>query len=374
MKKKICFISSSRADFGIMRNLIRSVKNQKKFVVSLVLTGSHLSKKFGFTKNEVNKYFKGKRYFIKTSDKIDKNKDILNISSKILKDINLILVKNKFDLCILLGDRYEVFQLCFAFFNYKVPILHIGGGDITIGSQDNIYRNLISLMSSYHFVTNKGSQKNLKKIGISNSNIFNFGHLALDNLSKEKYLSKKELTNKYGLDFSKKNFLVTFHPETDKQIDPAIKYLKRLIKIIKDIKDVNFIFTSSNFDLGGLKINNLSKKVSKKTSNFFYVSSFGQKDLFSLYKNINGVIGNSSSGILEAPSFNIPSLNIGSRQKGRVSSRSVIHSNGNYKDLYKNLNKILRINFKDKKIKNIYQKDNSLKKFLKKIKKISNTL
>ena len=153
------FYSSSRADFGIMRNLISSVNNQKKFVVSLVLTGSHLSKKFGFTKNEVNKYFKGKRYFIKTSDKIEKNKDILNISSKILKDINLILVKNKFDLCILLGDRYEVFQLCFAFFNYKVPILHIGGGDITIGSQDNIYRNLISLMSSYHFVTNSGSQK-----------------------------------------------------------------------------------------------------------------------------------------------------------------------------------------------------------------------
>ena len=285
MKKKICFISSSRADFGIMRNLIRSVKNQKKFVVSLVLTGSHLSKKFGFTKNEVNKYFKGKRYFIKTSDKIDKNKDILNISSKILKDINLILVKNKFDLCILLGDRYEVFQLCFAFFNYKVPILHIGGGDITIGSQDNIYRNLISLMSSYHFVTNKGSQKNLKKIGISNSNVFNFGHLALDNLSKEKYLSKKELTNKYGLDFSKKNFLVTFHPETDKQIDPAIKYLKRLIKIIKGIKDVNFIFTSSNFDLGGLKINNLSKKVSKKLQIFFMFHPLVKK-IFFLYTKI----------------------------------------------------------------------------------------
>lgn len=374
MKKKICFISSSRADFGIMRNLINSVNNQKNFIVSLALTGSHLSKNFGLTKNEVNKYFTGKKYFIKTSDKIDKNKDILSISSKILKDINYILAKDKFDLCILLGDRYEVFQICFAFFNYKVPILHIGGGDITVGSQDNIYRNLISLMSSYHFVTNKGSQKNLKKMGISSSKIFNFGHLALDNLSKEKYLSKKKLNNKYGIDFSKKNFLVTFHPETDKKIDPAITYLKRLIKIVKDIKDINFIFTSSNFDLGGLKINNLAKKACKKNSNFLYVPSFGQKDLFSLYKNLNGVIGNSSSGILEAPSFNIPSLNIGLRQKGRVFSRSIIDSNGSYNDLYKNLNIILKINFKDKKIKNIYQKDNSLKNFLNKIKKISNFL
>jgi UDP-hydrolysing UDP-N-acetyl-D-glucosamine 2-epimerase len=374
MKKKICFISSSRADFGIMRNLISLVNNQKYFDVSLILTGSHLSKKFGLTKNEVSKYFIGKKYFIKTSDKINKNKDILNISSKILKDINLILAKNKFDLCILLGDRYEVFQICFALFNYKVPILHIGGGDITIGSQDNVYRNSISLMSSYHFVTNKGSQTNLKKIGISGSKIFNFGHLALDNLSEEKYLSKKELSNKYGLDFSKKNFLVTFHPETDKKIDPAIIYLKRLIIIAKGLKDVNFIFTSSNFDLGGVKINNLAKKVCKTTSNFFYVSSFGQKDLFSLYKHLNGVIGNSSSGIFEAPSFNIPTLNIGSRQKGRIYSRSIINSNGYYSDLYKKLYKILKINFKNTKIINVYKKDKTLKNFLNKIKKISNIL
>ena len=104
----------------------------------------------------------------------------------------------------------KFFKFVSHFFNYKVPILHIGGGDITIGSQDNIYRNLISLMSSYHFVTNSGSQKNLKKIGISNSKIFNFGHLALDNLSEEKYLSKKKLTNKYGLDFSKKKLFSNF--------------------------------------------------------------------------------------------------------------------------------------------------------------------
>ena len=166
--------------------------------------------------------------------------------------------------------------------------------------------------------------------------------------------------------------MVTFHPETDKKIDPSIIYLRRFIKIACRMKDVNFIFTSSNFDLGGFKINNLIKRACKKNLNFFYIPSFGQKNLFSLYKNLNGVIGNSSSGILEVPSFNIPTLNIGLRQEGRLCSRSIINSNGSYTDLNKKLYKILSINLKNKKITNIYQKKNTLKNIFNKIKKIVN--
>ena len=192
MKSKVCFISSSRADFGIMSNLIKEINNDKNILNTLILTGSHLSKNFGNTSNEIKKYYSGKVIKIKMSDKILKNQDLLNASSDLLKKIGAILKKNKFDLCILLGDRYEVLQICYSFFVNKIPILHISGGDTTIGSQDNTFRNLISLMSNYHFVTNKYAKDKLKKIGISSSNIFNFGHLSLNNHASFKNLTKKD--------------------------------------------------------------------------------------------------------------------------------------------------------------------------------------
>ncbi len=372
MRKKICFISSSRADFGIMRNLIKAAHNKKNFFCSLIITGSHLSKNFGYTSNEIKEYYSGKIYKIKTKDKIYNNKDLLDVSSNILKKVSLLLKKNKFDLCILLGDRYEILQLSYAFFINKIPVLHISGGDVTVGSQDNVFRNMISLMSSYHFVTNKYSKGELKKIGIEKSKIFNLGHLSLDNLKNLKFLSKKKLSTKYKLDFKKKNFFVSIHPETSKKKDYSLNYIKNLIKIAKRMKEVSFIFSSSNFDVGGMMINDLLANCSRKISNINYVASFGQKDLFSLYKQVDGFIGNSSSGIIEFPSFKKTTINIGNRQKGRFYSPSIIQSNGSFGDLEKKIKKVIKTKIYRNNFHNIYQKKNTLNNYLQKLKLILN--
>ena len=360
-KKKILFISGSRAEYGLLKNLIKSLKKEKKIYVRLIVTGSHLLKKFGKTINEINKdkikFIKKIKIYSKTNNP----KDISMSSIKIINGLSNIFAKNKMDLLVVLGDRYEIFLSCFVATLFKVPIAHICGGEETIGSYDNQFRHAITKMSHIHFVTNNFYKKKVIRMGENKENIFNVGSLAFSNYDKLEFKNKFELEKKYKIKFRKENFLVTVHPET-LDTRPFEEKLKIIFNVFKKFQNFSFIFTAANSDQGGNEINKMIKIFIKNSNNTYFINSFGQEDYFSMIEVVTGLIGNSSSGIIEAPYFKKGSINLGKRQSGRITSKSVLNIDYNKKDLKRKILKITSNKFQSN-IKNIlspYYKKNTI--------------
>jgi GDP/UDP-N,N'-diacetylbacillosamine 2-epimerase (hydrolysing) len=371
-KKNIFLITSSRADYGIFKELILSLQKIKKINFDLIITGSHFSRKSGFSFNEIEKDNVKKFKKIKIPDKNSKPVDIIKVSLRLIEKISVLFKKNKLDYIIVLGDRFEIFLICYVATIFSVKIIHISGGDITKGSDDDKFRFSISKMSNFHFVTNEKSEKELLKINIKENCIFNFGNLSLNNIKNFVPAKKRLIENKFKIKFNKKNFLVTFHPSSSHSFLKNINDFKILLRVLRKIKNTSFIFTSANLDLGGDQINNLIKDFVKKNENAFFIKSFGRYFYFSTLKYIDCVIGNSSSGLTEVPSFGIGTLNIGDRQQGRLSNKSIINVNATEIDIYKGI-KFISSNFfkKNNKLqKNIYEKKDILKNYVEELKKI----
>lgn len=360
-KKKILFISGSRAEYGLLKDLIKSLKKEKKIYVSLIVTGSHLLKKFGKTINEINKDKIKVFRKIKIYSKTNNPKDISISSIKIINGLSNIFAKNKMDLLVVLGDRYEIFLSCYVATLFKVPIAHICGGEETIGSYDNQFRHAITKMSHIHFVTNNFYKKKVIRMGENKENIFNVGSLAFSNYDKLEFKNKFELEKKYKIKFRKENFLVTIHPET-LDTRPFEEKLKIIFNVFKKFQNFSFIFTAANSDQGGNEINKMIKIFIKNSNNTYFINSFGQEDYFSMIKVVSGLIGNSSSGIIEAPYFKKGSINLGKRQSGRISSRSVLNIDYNKKDLKREILTITSKKFQSniKKILSPYYKKNTI--------------
>ena len=361
-KKNFCVVTSSRAEFGILRNLLLELKNNSSIAMKLIVTGSHLSKKHGFTIKEIVKSNLKIYKKITTIYRNDEPDDISKSASIILKKLSNIFSYLKPDLLIVLGDRYEILIATFVATLHKIPIAHISGGEITEGSYDNQFRHSISKMSFLHFVSNDIYKKNLILMGENSKNIFNFGSISLDNLKKEAFISKEKIEKKFDIKFGKTNFLVTYHPETLSEKSSKLHF-REILKAISKFKKYNFIFTSSNSDEGGNIINSMIVKYAKRRKNTFYVKSFGQKYYFSVLKNVDGVIGNSSSGIAEAPSFKIWTINVGDRQKGRIRCQSIIDCPSEYKKICNSIKQIVGKKFKKKisKVINPLEKKNTIK-------------
>jgi GDP/UDP-N,N'-diacetylbacillosamine 2-epimerase (hydrolysing) len=371
-KKKYCILSSSRADFGILSNFIKKFSKKKNIKVDLILTGTHFSKKFGETKNEVYENDIKDFYELKISNKNKSAKDLSYSSSVLLNKLSKKFKKEKYNNLIILGDRFEIFIAAYVATLYKVPIVHLSGGDETQAAYDNQFRHAITKLSHLHFPTNEISKNRIIKMGEDPKYVFNFGSLALENIHKLKKIRKQLIEKEFGFKLKKFFFLVTFHPETLGFEDK--KNFKSLLSAISTFKDLQFIFTSSNTDEGGDSINKMIRNFSKNKENIFFVKSFGQKKYFNTIKYCSGIIGNSSSGVCEAPSFKIGTLNLGDRQTGRIKIKSVINSNFTKNSIIKGVNKILSKNFKlqIKNTKNPYYKKNTSQKIIKKIIALSN--
>ena len=368
IKKKFCIVSSSRADLGIMRNLIKKMQKIKNIKTDLVLTGGHLSKKFGNSKKEIIENKIKPNYEIKIPLLNNNSLQITQSSNVLLKKISEKFAKTKYDLIVLFGDRFEIFISAYAATIFKIPIAHLSGGDETIGSYDNQFRNAITKLAHVHFPTNNLSKRRIIQMGENPKNVFNYGSLSIENVKNTTIISKKELEKKFNLKFKEKNFVVTLHPETLGDLET--KKIKKVFNVIKKFKNIFFIFTASNQDEKGDKINTLISKFVKKNHNTSFVRSFGQTNLFNIYNIVDGVIGNSSSGVHEAPIFKIGTLNLGSRQQGRLGMKSIININFNEKKIEKGIKKILSKNFKKKinKLNNPYYKRNSSELIIKKLK------
>ena len=346
-RKKIIIFTTGRADFYLLSLIIEKLKKNKKFQIRLVATGNHFDKKKGSTYKDIIKKNLSIDYKVPFRDKKGSKIQIINQISNAFKLNSKILNKLKPDIILVLGDRFELIPIVYSALILGIPIAHIQGGEVTEGAFDDSIRHSITKLSNLHFVCNSVYKKRIINMGEDPRFVFDVGGIGAELVSNQTYLSKKKLEGILKINLNKKIILVCVHPETK---SPSISY-KTLFNAINKIKE-NFliIFTSPNSDPGHDQILKEINKI-KKNENCFYFTNLGSKIYHSLLNLSSLLIGNSSSGILEAPILKVPTVNIGSRQKGRLLEQSVYNTNFNEKEILKTIKRALKRTNIKKKIK-----------------------
>lgn len=327
--KKVCVITAARSEYGLLRWLLQELDVNKDIQLQLLVTGAHLSLEQGFTCNEIEA-----DGFI-----IDKKIEFLlstSTSVGIAKSMGLcaISISDAFndlspDMIVVLGDRYELLPICNVALVMGIPIAHISGGDITEGAIDDQIRNAVTMLSTLHFPgTHDSANRIARMIGVD-KNIHVVGEPGLDNFLRYQLMDRKQLAHSLQLDINKQWVLVTFHPETKETVLNNLLMAEKIIEALRDKPGIQVVITQANADLGGVEINSYFKEVSNKDPEKFQMySSLGQLRYLSLMKEAFIVIGNSSSGIVEAPFLGKPVINVGRRQLGRHLCRNVVTVSG----------------------------------------------
>ena len=348
-KFNILIFTSGRSDFDLLLPIIKRFKKNKIINLTLLVSGSHLSAKHGLTIDYIKtKNIKNiKKIDIKCDDVNEKNFSYIFSNAQVLYAKYFSTLKKKIDISVILGDRYEALAFAAACFFSNTPIAHIHGGEITMGAKDDTIRHVITKFSNLHFVSNEEHKNRVLQLGENDSDVFNCGLLGYENLSKIKLFNKKEVESNLKIMFDKKTILVSYHSVTTISKIENIFQFKQVLDALRLYKKLNIIFTSPNIDPGNTDILTMIKKFIKQNKNAYFFKSLGQRLFFSVAKNSNIFIGNSSSGILEVPFLNIPVLNIGNRQKGRFQFVKIFNSNPKKEIIIKNINRILKekINF-----------------------------
>lgn len=370
--KKICFISGSRADYGLMKNFMRLVKRDKNLLLQLIVTGTHLSPYHGYTYKEILKDNLSIDAKVDLEITKDRPSDICKYTSSAINGISKKLKYLRPDLIVILGDRYEIFAATSAALIHQIPICHLHGGEITTGSIDDSFRHAITKMSNLHFVSNQVYKKRVKQLGEDPKNIFVVGGFGVDLIKKTKLISKHAIEKNLGFKFKKKNLLVSYHPETTNKKN-LIKNFSEILISLEKFKDIQLIFTKSNADVDGNIINKMIRKfVRKNKSRSCFFNSMGQTNYLSTLNLVDGILGNSSSGILEAPTFNKTTINIGDRQKGRLRAKSILDVPAKSKSINEAIKRMYNLKFKKNKYKNTnpYGSGGASNKAIKILKKI----
>ena len=365
--RKICIVTGSRAEYGLLKNLIKKIKEDKKTKLQIIATCMHLLPKFGLTYKEIIKDGFKIDYKVKISIPSSNSKNITNATGLGMLGFSKAFSKLKPDLLVVLGDRFEILSASFAALSKNIPIAHIHGGESTVGSIDEAIRHSITKMSSFHFASTKEYKKRIIQMGENPKTVYLVGSLGIERIKNMKFLSKSELEKKINFKFGKKNILTTYHPETLGS-NSVKRTFKNIVKSLKKIKETTVVFTLPNVDKGSDEIIKILKEISKKNKKKYKIfKSMGDDLYLSTIKHSDLVLGNSSSGIIEVPFFKIPTLNIGDRQLGRVQPKSIINSKSDYKSIFKNI----KIAFSKKKkvdFKNPYDHGDTSKKIFKIIK------
>jgi len=321
--RKICVITGGRADYGLLSVLLREIRKSQNFKLQLIATGSHFSRKFGLTYREI----------LKDGFKIDAKVDMktnsdsaegLGASMAIgLKGIARALVKLRPDILILLGDRYETMCAAAAGVIAGIPIAHIHGGELTEGAYDDAFRHAITKMSQIHFVSTAVYEKRVIQMGEQPSRVFQVGALGVDNVKAQRFFARKELEKYLQYKFQQKNLLITFHPETLANSETE-RQSDSLLGALQTLSDVGLIFTMPGADREGGVIWRKIQAFVKKHPYAVAYRALGSRLYLSVMREVDVVVGNSSSGLLEAPVLKKPVVNIGNRQKGRLRTANVI--------------------------------------------------
>lgn len=369
MKKRVCIVTATRAEYGLLKPIIQKFNDESEIDTQVVVTGAHLSSEFGSTYKEIE------NDGIKIDDKIE----ILlssDTASSISKSMGLALIgfadyfeKSKPDLIILLGDRYETLAVAIAAANQMVPIVHLYGGETTEGAIDECFRHAITKFSYLHFTSTEEYRRRVIQLGEHPDRVFHVGAIGIENIINLDLLSRKDIEEYLGLSNGDEYALVTFHPVT-LESESFEEQILQLLEACRLMKDIKFIFTKANADSGGRIINYYIDKYSAENSNIISFDSLGQIRYLSAIKYCSVVIGNSSSGIIEAPSFGVPTINIGDRQKGRTQADSIINCEPTTEQIIDAINLSISNNFADKarNATNPYEKSETLSNITKIIK------
>ena len=354
-RRKICVVTGTRAEYGLLYWLMKGIKNDKDLKLQIIATGMHLSPEFGLTYKTIEKDFK-----------IDKKIEMLlssDTSVGISKSMGLAQIsfaesyeELKPDIVVVLGDRYEIFSAASAAMVARIPIAHLHGGEITVGAFDEYIRHSITKMSHLHFTATEEYRKRVIQLGENPERVFNVGGMGIENIKRLKLLSKEEFESCINFKLNKRNILVTFHPVTLEK-STAKEQFQELLNAIDELSETNIIFTKANSDTDGRIINQMiDDYVAKNSNKAVAFTSLGQLRYLSALQFMDAVVGNSSSGIAEAPTFKIGTINIGDRQKGRIKASSVIDCQPNKKDIQKAFEKLYSNDFQEslKRTKNPY--------------------
>lgn len=321
--KKICVITAARAEYGLLYPLLQLIEKDEELELQLIVSGMHLCREFGYTKTEI---VQDGFPIAGEIDILDMENDACGVSrsmGKALSQFAEYLNKNRPDIAVILGDRYEMMAFAVALVNEKIPIAHLNGGETTEGALDEVYRHCITKMSNLHFVNCEAHRKRVIQMGEPPDRVFNVGDTCVDNIMQEQLLTKEQLRRKLRLSDLPENLaIVTYHPVTMEK--DSLEQLKNLIGALKKHAEMFYIFTKANADCGGMELNCYVEKVLESWENAMLVDSLGRKPFLSTLSFARMMIGNSSSGIYEAPAFQIPTINIGNRQKGRLHGDTVI--------------------------------------------------
>jgi len=365
-RRKICVVTGSRAEYGLLFWLMKGIQKEPKLELQIIATGMHLSPEFGFTYKEIEK----------DGFHIDKKVEMLlsaDTPSAISKSTGIAMIgfadayaDLKPDIVILLGDRFELFSAAFCAHVAKIPIAHISGGETTAGAFDEAIRHSITKMSWWHFVAADEYKRRVIQLGEDPKRVILVGGLGVDSIMKTPLLTKSELEKRIGFKFSTKNLLVTFHPVTLEK-KTAKEQCIELLNALERLNNTKIIFTYPNADTDGRIIKKLIDLFTKKHADTTAVfPSLGQLNYLSTLQYVDGLVGNSSSGLAEAPTFKIGTINIGDRQKGRLKAKSIIDCKSKKKSITEAIGRLYSKEFQDelKTVQNPYGDGNAIDKIL----------
>lgn len=364
---EIAILTSSRADFGFYKPLINELNKSKKHLVRLVVFGTHLSHKHGYTVSYIKEQGYDVYKEIETVIDGDSPEVIAKTIGLVVEKFADFWSKNAFDLIVCLGDRYEMFAAVAASVPFNIPVAHISGGEETLGAIDNTYRHSLSLMAKYHFTNTKKNAARVEGIIGLGRNIYFTGSLAIDNIKTTKLLTKELFKIKFGIDINQPFILFTFHPETV-DFRKNTSYAKILGNILSKSK-TRFIVTMPNADTASSEIREAILNAAQINKNIITVESLGSEGYYTALKHCTFVMGNSSSGIVEAASFSKYVLNIGARQKGREKGKNIIDVKVDEKEILSALDEIVQKPKLDR--KNIYGTGVAAKKIVTILNKIN---
>ena len=369
--RKICVVTGTRAEYGLLYWLLKEIEADSELKLQLIVTGMHLSPEFGLTYKEIEKEFK-----------IDKKIEILSGShtsldicaemARVYEKFAPALAELKPDILVLLGDRYEIFGVAGVASIMQIPMAHIHGGETTQGAFDEAFRHSITKMSHIHFAATNEYANRIIQLGEEPRRVFNVGGTSIENIKKLNLLSKEEFEKSIDFRLAKKNILITFHPVTLEN-SSAREQFGEILKALDELKETNLIFTKANSDTDGDVINKMiDEYVRQNPQKAVAFVSLGQLRYLSAIKFVDIVLGNSSSGLLEVPSFKKTTINIGDRQKGRARASSVIDVRPDKEEILAAIKRVYSKEFEQtlKDTINPYDGGNPSKKMVKILKEI----
>lgn len=324
MKRKICVITGSRADYGLLRWVMQGIKDDPELTLQVIATGMHLSSVFGMTYREIEQ----DGFYIDASVEILLSEDTpLGIAESMASGISgcaKAFDQLKPDIILVLGDRFEIFAAATSALVAKIPVAHIHGGETTVGAYDEAFRHSITKMSQVHFVAAEEYRTRVIQLGENPITVNLVGGLGIENINRLKLLSKEELEISLGIKFESKSLLITYHPATLEN-ESTEHQMKELLTALSNLNGTTLIFTMPNADTGGSLLTKMIEEFTRKFDNAYAFQSLGQLRYLSCIAQVDGVVGNSSSGLTEVPSFKKGTINIGTRQRGRLQALSVIN-------------------------------------------------